>query len=321
MEKKVKLYAPSYYPSFRCIADACRHSCCIGWEIDIDEETLSLYRSQKGAFGKRLRDNIEENDECACFRLVGEEERCPFLNEKGLCDIILQMGEESLSQICTDHPRFRNFFSDRTEIGLGICCEEACRLLLEQKEKIFLIPIGEEAEEAEDSTEWESELRTRRETMLTIAQDVSLPISSRIRAIYEKAEVEEPRKTSEEIVAFFLSLERLDKAWDNCLARRRAWTEAIDVQEEQSARRLGNLLWYFLYRHTANAEDLVDFRLRAAFAAFSVTEIYAAALALGEGKTPDEKVLAEIARLYSSEIEYSEENTKAVLAFLSDGIE
>ena len=38
---------PDYYPLFHCIADRCRHNCCIGWEIDIDsrtagEETESL---------------------------------------------------------------------------------------------------------------------------------------------------------------------------------------------------------------------------------------------------------------------------------------
>ena len=39
----MKLYAPSYYKKFKCIADKCEHSCCIGWEIDIDEETLEKY--------------------------------------------------------------------------------------------------------------------------------------------------------------------------------------------------------------------------------------------------------------------------------------
>ena len=133
--------------------------------------------------------------------------------------------------------------------------------------------------------------------------------------------MEAPNKTSEEIADFFLGLERLDAAWDDCLTRRRAWKAENAVCDTQSARRLGNLLWYFLYRHTADAEDLVDFRLRAAFAAFSVTEIYTVALALGEGRMPDGETLAEVARLYSSEIEYSEENAQAVLAFLSDGIE
>ena len=35
----MKLFAPKYYTEFSCIADRCRHSCCIGWEIDIDADT------------------------------------------------------------------------------------------------------------------------------------------------------------------------------------------------------------------------------------------------------------------------------------------
>ena len=52
----MKLYAPDYYTKFACIADKCQHSCCIGWEIDIDEETLSYYNSVSGDFGNRLSD-------------------------------------------------------------------------------------------------------------------------------------------------------------------------------------------------------------------------------------------------------------------------
>ena len=37
------MLVPNYYKDFLCIADKCRHSCCIGWEIDIDEETLEFY--------------------------------------------------------------------------------------------------------------------------------------------------------------------------------------------------------------------------------------------------------------------------------------
>ena len=36
---------PNYYDKFKCIADKCRHSCCIGWEIDIDDDTMELYNS------------------------------------------------------------------------------------------------------------------------------------------------------------------------------------------------------------------------------------------------------------------------------------
>mgnify|MGYP006874698003 CR=1 FL=1 len=36
---------PDYYKEFKCIAGECRHSCCIGWEIDIDEETYKRMKA------------------------------------------------------------------------------------------------------------------------------------------------------------------------------------------------------------------------------------------------------------------------------------
>ncbi len=36
----MKLYAPVYYQKFSCLAGECRHSCCVGWEIDVDKKAL-----------------------------------------------------------------------------------------------------------------------------------------------------------------------------------------------------------------------------------------------------------------------------------------
>lgn len=33
------LIYPATADAFHCIADACRHTCCKGWEIDIDPDT------------------------------------------------------------------------------------------------------------------------------------------------------------------------------------------------------------------------------------------------------------------------------------------
>lgn len=98
----------NFFQNFHCIAGDCKHSCCIGWEIDIDEDTLDYYRQIGGDFGRRLSANIA-TDGTPHFKLT-KDERCPFLNQQNLCDIILNLGEESLCQICTDHPRFRSFF-------------------------------------------------------------------------------------------------------------------------------------------------------------------------------------------------------------------
>ena len=39
----MKYYLPDYYEEFKCIAQKCKHSCCVGWEIDIDDDTLAYY--------------------------------------------------------------------------------------------------------------------------------------------------------------------------------------------------------------------------------------------------------------------------------------
>ena len=133
---------PDYYPLFRCIADRCRHNCCIGWEIDVDGDSLAAYDQIGGEMGERLHKCIDRSGEMPHF-LLGEQERCPFLNGKNLCDLILYGGEGMLCQICTDHPRYRSFFSERTEIGVGLCCEEAARLILTKPEKTTLVVTGE----------------------------------------------------------------------------------------------------------------------------------------------------------------------------------
>ena len=124
----MNLHVPDYYPAFRCIAERCRQTCCAGWEIDIDGESLARYDRLPGDFGDRVRRCIDR--EGTPHFILTEDERCPLLNGDNLCDLILREGEGALCQICADHPRFRNFFSDRVEMGLGLVCEEAARLIL-----------------------------------------------------------------------------------------------------------------------------------------------------------------------------------------------
>ena len=174
----MKKIAPNYYKSFSCIADRCQHSCCIGWEIDIDEDSLDYYKSIDGEIGEFLSKNIENDGETAHFRLIGEEERCPFLQENGLCRMILTLGEESLCHICREHPRFYHEFSDREEVGLGLCCEEAARLILSQEDETFL-EILEDDGFSEETDPWEKTLLSKREAIFTLLSDREKSIESR----------------------------------------------------------------------------------------------------------------------------------------------
>ena len=49
---------PDFYGEFQCIADKCAHSCCLGWEIDIDEDTAALYEGLPGELGEELRQKM-----------------------------------------------------------------------------------------------------------------------------------------------------------------------------------------------------------------------------------------------------------------------
>ena len=54
------LITPDYYDDFKCKASACTDNCCIGWEIDIDEDTFGYYKSLEGEFAEKFsKDNAD----------------------------------------------------------------------------------------------------------------------------------------------------------------------------------------------------------------------------------------------------------------------
>ena len=53
----------SCYQDFHCLAGACPDTCCAGWEIDLDGDTLERYRRLPGALGDRIRSKISSNVE------------------------------------------------------------------------------------------------------------------------------------------------------------------------------------------------------------------------------------------------------------------
>ena len=96
---------PDFYRAFACKASFCRHSCCRGWEIDVDEESAAYYRALSGKLGDDLRAALVEEAGVWHFRLT-DDERCPFLRRDGLCRLIRELGEHALCDICALHPRF-----------------------------------------------------------------------------------------------------------------------------------------------------------------------------------------------------------------------
>ena len=125
------------YSEFKCKADKCKHSCCKGWEIDIDEDTLGFYKSLDTKLGNEIRQNIHEGED-TYFKLT-DDKKCPFLKDSGLCKLIEELGEDSLCDICRLHPRFFEDINDYSLAGVGLSCEKSTELLFEKKSLNFII--------------------------------------------------------------------------------------------------------------------------------------------------------------------------------------
>ena len=106
---KTWLIRPEYSEKFRCIGPACEDSCCVGWNVDIDQATYEKYqtvpagplrilidanivRIQEGSDGKKPPGFARIN--------MPPSMQCPFHNAERLCQIQVEHGESYLSQTC-----------------------------------------------------------------------------------------------------------------------------------------------------------------------------------------------------------------------------
>lgn len=305
----MKLIAPDYYNSFSCIASACRHSCCVGWDIAVDDYTYEYYKSVGGALGEKLKNSISLSDEGACFK-TDSDFRCPFLQGDGLCEIICSLGEGALCNICADHPRFRNYFADRTQIGLGLSCEAAAKLILSKVEKTKLITL-EDDDINEQADEEETALLKFTENLFAIAQDREFAVEERTENLCDFCGFDLPDRSFTDWAEFYFSLERLDKEWEEKLELLKSAKLFFIEAEFQTA--FEQLLVYFLYRHMPLALYDGDTVSKVGFAVISV-KIIAAIFSQLENKNID--TLADLARMYSSEIEYSDENPERIFEII-----
>lgn len=286
----MSVFVPNYYRKFKCIANECKHSCCIGWEIEVDEGSLARYAQLEPASRDWVFAHIA-TDGAPHFRLDARE-RCPFLAENGLCEMILTLGEASLCQICADHPRFRNFYETFTEMGLGLCCEEAARLILTEPFALVPLDTGEFVPNAE-----EAEMLEERERIFEILSHKKAPVSA-LTGVYGISFA-----AWEKLLDLLDTLERFDEAWGERICGLKARALDLRVLERPG---VSNLAAYFIFRHFGDAMYEGNARARVAFAIFSC-------LVIGMlGETQD---LFDAARQYSVEIEYSEENTRKVIEF------
>lgn len=179
----MKLVCSDIFEQFHCIGSQCKDNCCrIGWDIEIDSDTYNFYKSLDDDMGRKIAANIYEEDGCHYMKQDGG---CPFLNEKGLCSVLLKYGEDRISEICAQHPRFYEWFGNYKEAGVGLCCEETCRLIMEHCEPLEF--FEKEIEETEDDLEYDEGMfrctLKLRNKMISLLQNRKIGFSKRINIL------------------------------------------------------------------------------------------------------------------------------------------
>ena len=217
---------PQIYEKFKCIGGKCSDSCCIGWEVDVDEAMYYYYLTVKGKMGDRIRSCMEYRDGEAIFPL-NKEGRCPFLNSKNLCDIITELGEDSLCTVCTEYPRYYETAGDYEQIDMSLSCPEVARLFFRDGEKyeIVVYDDGIFCEElSKTKAVFRDKMRLKRNAAMNVVDSVD------IKALYKRLKSTKP----EELFGF------LEKEIDNVLRpimkgrHKKAYDESILSVETKS---------------------------------------------------------------------------------------
>ena len=307
---------PEYYPQFHCIADACKHTCCQGWEIDVDNETAAAILAVSAQMGDKWSHALALSDGIYHFSLDACE-RCPFLTERNLCELILSNRADLLPEICNEHPRFYNRINGRCEVGLGLCCEEAARLILGWCEPVRLIDDGLDGTLPEV---------VARDAMIAQLQDRSRTLDQRLSLV---ATGETGDAWQFDPVAWcerLLELEIMDETWKTLLERFSRLSEALPIHAfcnfmRDRAHEYEQLAVYLVYRYALNDGYQADLATCGRLAAWGVMLVGALGAMLwqetGDFSFADQ---VELVRLFSAEIEYSEENMDEILYDLANGI-
>lgn len=298
---------PRYYLDFKCIADKCRHSCCVGWEIDVDASTLARYRALDGEIRRKITESIEENEDGAHFRL-GEDERCPHLNEKGLCRIISTLGEGYLCDICREHPRFYHECGGAWECGLGLACEEAARVVLACENYADFVKIAEPDDGFTPETGGDFNAFAYRAALYADLGKTEVPLAVRLAKIEHEYGLG-VMLSPEPYRALFAGLEYLNEP------HRALFVQGYGTDFSPSgalSEACERIFAYLIFRHASPAQDLADFAVAVSMA-YALTRLFYSLVS--DACLPP----AECARVISEELEYSEENTAAIRAALEKG--
>lgn len=340
--EKMKNTFPDYYKRFSCIADACPDTCCAGWGIVADKESLDKYEKIGGDFGKKIKSCLAVDDDGdTVFTPINN--RCPFLLENGLCEMYIKLGHDNLCLTCRRYPRHITYFGSRCETGLSLSCPEAARIIMSSS-----TPIAFECESNNEPpvpTDIDAELYftliEARKKAIDILQNRKFSIEARLCAFLlfsqeispfirscdcrsiDKALVDDyfeydlPSRSQrsvnglrKKLFADFRQLETLDDSIKELsFAAEKANTAAYAAKNRQNEWEYEHLLVYFVFRYFMTAVFDGDLLVKSKFtaAAFIIIKKLQAA------ENADKRRRVQIIRRFSKEVEHSDFNMKFLI--------
>ncbi len=341
----MKNTVPSYYEKFSCIADKCPDTCCAGWEIVVDNESLEKYNSLNSEYGKKIRSLMTvDSDGDTIYKPNGE--KCPFLLESGLCDMFINIGHDNLCRTCRQFPRHITDFGSRLETGLSFSCPEAARLITESD-----APITFETEDIQGTITPNSidpniyfTLLKARNLAIDILQNRKYSVTERLSGflvftektngfirkdlIEDAAEFIEnyklslpdctPRpasakKAMKKYYSDFISLEKLNSGWVG-YSKEISSVSCEDISAFLSAVKaneweLEHFAVYLVFRYFLTAVFDYDLLTKAKFTVLSLINI---CRIQAFANTSDKQSRVEIMQKYSKEVEHSANNLETI---------
>ncbi len=175
----MKTLTPDVCDSFSCIDSKCPDTCCAGWNIYVDDNSVAYYTSVNEPIGDELRQNIITNHTPASFRLTPEG-RCPFLNENNLCRLYITLGPDKLCGTCTMFPRLHLQNHDLMLSCTSLACPESARLYLTQTSPLRITAHDEPQFSNATFSSSSAYILTVIQTATALIQDRSLTLKSRL---------------------------------------------------------------------------------------------------------------------------------------------
>lgn len=252
----MKIVKPTFYKNFKCIAGDCPDSCCQGWEVDADSDSLEYYKTLDNSLEIKKRiDSVLSKDEFdnTIFTLAPKK-RCPFLNDENLCDMHIAIGGEHTPYTCRTFPRFIYDFGATREIGISFSCPVASDMMYNTESFDFETDINSDLPTLNDiDAEKYFLLYKGRAEAYKIAKDKNKSIRERLNDLLDLGVLLQeklfPYDEGGDDIAFFdvfKNPELINPEWKEKV-------ENFSLKQVSDTQSNENILMYFLYKYLMQA--------------------------------------------------------------------